>query len=114
MKVTIRLAVIGALLASSTVSGQSCTAVAYLGQAPAGGGSCTGQELGDAQQNGPGFGPCDNVTNAACVLTESFQGACAIHLYSGFGCTNPIPGGNTIMCGDPFENVNFNSFQIEC
>ncbi|KAJ7796204.1 hypothetical protein B0H14DRAFT_3158133 [Mycena olivaceomarginata] len=92
----------------------SCTAVAYLGQAAAGGGSCTGQELGDASMRGPGFGACDEVTNGACVLTESSEGDCVIHLYSDSSCATPITGGNTITCGDPFENVNFNSFQVEC
>ncbi|KAJ7825588.1 hypothetical protein B0H14DRAFT_3468479 [Mycena olivaceomarginata] len=73
-----------------------------------------GQELGDASMRGPGFGACDEVTNGACVLTESSEGDCVIHLYSDSSCATPITGGNTITCGDPFENVNFNSFQVEC
>ncbi|KAJ7323912.1 hypothetical protein DFH08DRAFT_1028819 [Mycena albidolilacea] len=113
MKTAIFLATLAALLLSARAQ-NSCTAVAYLGQAPAGGGSCTGQELGDASMNGAGFGACDEVTNGACVLTESSEGDCVIHLYSDSSCATPITGGNTITCGDPFENVNFNSFQVEC
>ncbi|KAJ7722543.1 hypothetical protein B0H14DRAFT_2411411 [Mycena olivaceomarginata] len=113
MKTAIFLATLSALLLRACAQ-NSCTAVAYLGQAPAGGGSCTGQELGDASMNGPGFGACDEVTNGACVLTESSEGDCVIHLYSDSSCATPITGGNTITCGDPFENVNFNSFQVEC
>ncbi|KAG0564023.1 hypothetical protein M758_8G071900 [Ceratodon purpureus] len=99
-------------LAALASAQNSCTAVAYLGQI--GGTSCTGQELGDASMNGPGFGQCDEVTNASCVLTELSEGDCVIHLFSDTSCSTPITGGNTITCGDPPENVNFGSFQIEC
>ncbi|KAJ7832666.1 hypothetical protein B0H14DRAFT_3142834 [Mycena olivaceomarginata] len=110
MKTAIFLATLSTLFLRSQTQ-NSCTAVAYLGQAAAGGGSCTGQELGDASMRGPGFGACDEVTNGACVLTESSEGDCVIHLYSDSSCATPITGGTTITCGDPFENVNFNSFQ---
>ncbi|KAJ6566475.1 hypothetical protein B0H19DRAFT_1374032 [Mycena capillaripes] len=112
-KIATFLATLAALFAGTSAQ-NSCTAVAFLGQAPAGGGSCTGQELGDASMNAPGFGACDEVTNGSCVLTESFEGDCVIHLYSDSACATPITGGNTITCGDPFMNVNFNSFQVEC
>ncbi|KAJ7323916.1 hypothetical protein DFH08DRAFT_817398 [Mycena albidolilacea] len=85
MKTAIFLTTLSALLLSARAQ-NSCTAVAYLGQAPAGGGSCTGQELGDASMNGAGFGACDEVTNGACVLTESSEGDCVIHLYSDSSC----------------------------
>ncbi|KAF9467959.1 hypothetical protein BDZ94DRAFT_1232854 [Collybia nuda] len=112
---TLTTAILGVFLAAhTTVAQNSCTAVAYLGQIPPAGGSCTGQELGDASQNAPGFGRCEEVTNGSCILTEAFEGACAIHLYSDSNCNTPITGGNTIMCGDPPTNVNFNSFQVEC
>lgn len=64
--------------------------------------------------DGPGFGACDEVINASCVLTEASEGACVIHLFSDGGCNTPITGGNTIMCGGPPTNVDFTSFQVEC
>ncbi|KAJ8088178.1 hypothetical protein PM082_013729 [Marasmius tenuissimus] len=97
--------------ATLSVAQNSCTAVAYLGHT---GNSCTNAELGDAKQNGAGFGACELVTNAQCVLTEQSEGDCAIHLYSDTNCQTPITGGNTIMCGEPSQNVDFTSFQIEC
>lgn len=112
---SILLAVGFTVAVSTNVFAQSsCTAVAFQGQAPAGGGSCTGGELGDASMTGPGFGACDAVPDASCVVAESHEGNCAIHLFSDLNCATPITGGNTIMCGDPHTNVNFGSFQVEC
>ncbi|KAL0067128.1 hypothetical protein AAF712_005915 [Marasmius tenuissimus] len=97
--------------ATLSVAQNSCTAVAYLGHS---GNSCTGAELGDAKQDGNGFGACELVTNAQCVLTEQSEGDCAIHLYSDTNCQTAIGGGNTIMCGEASQNVDFTSFRIEC
>lgn len=99
-------------LAALASAQNSCLAVAYLGQI--GGTSCTGQELGDARMTGAGFGPCEEVTNASCVLTETSNGDCVIHLYSDTSCNTPVTGGNTVACGAAPENVNFGSFQVEC
>ncbi|KAJ7495077.1 hypothetical protein FB451DRAFT_1477575 [Mycena latifolia] len=90
----------------------SCTAVATVGGPK--GETCTSLELGDAKQNMPGLGPCEKVPTAACVFTDNVEGACAIHLYSDQGCQTYITGGPTIMCGEPPQSVDFNSFQVEC
>lgn len=97
----------------AVVRGQSCVALAWSEQ-KGGPGPCTGIEISDASQTGPGWGNCETAFDASCVTTESNTGDCAIHLFSDLGCNTPIGGGNTVMCGDPSTNADFDSFRIEC
>ncbi|KAL0571031.1 hypothetical protein V5O48_010928 [Marasmius crinis-equi] len=62
MKLTIAIAAAVLAFSQTALAQNSCTAVAFLGGLS--GTSCTGAELGDASQNGAGFGPCELVTNA--------------------------------------------------
>ena len=91
-----------------------CIADAYSGAGP--GGTCTGQRIAQAAQNGDGTGPCIQANNAACALVgDATDGAnCDVELFHG-NCDGNTPVG-CVTC-DPIgatAQVNFNHFWVHC